>query len=185
MAGSALRRAKPPAISGCGSHGFPEDRRIGGPFQITTDWQTIRFDPPLRINREGLQVLHFVVDQELYDPNNMYDIEDTTNHFSLRRTDDVLVRPEVVLIGDNNQEVVVSPISNIRLFSGGLTIGFSTYIDHFTPSPPFPEGISTFQAMRVRSNEPFEAQYLYWRMNYHPDYHRCGGRRCRWWEKLL
>jgi len=118
MAGSALRRAKPPAISGCGSHGFPEDRRISGPFQITTDWQTIRFDPPLRINREGLQVLHFVVDQELYDPNSMYDIEDTANHFSLRRTDDVLARPEVVLIGDNGEDVTVFPMSNIGLFSG-------------------------------------------------------------------
>lgn len=173
-------------LAGCGNgYDFPEDRRIDGPFQITTDWQTIRFDRPLRINREGLQALHIVVDQELYDPNNIYDLEDKANHFNLRRTDGVLVRPEVVLIGDNGQELTVFPISNMGLYSGGLTIGFSTYIDHHTPSPPFPEGIKSFQAVRVRSNEPFEALYLRWRMNYHPDHHRCGNRRCRWWEKLL
>jgi len=168
-----------------GEPGFPEDQRIEGPFQITTEWQTIHFDRPLVINREGFQGLHFAVDSNLYDANSNYDLEDMPNQANLHRTDGVVVKPEVVLIGDNGEEVRVQARSNIFLYAGGMTVGFGPHIDNFTPPPHYPESIHAFRAVRVRGNHPFVANHLQWLMDSHPDHHRCGGRRCTWWEKFV
>ncbi|MCC5811252.1 MAG: hypothetical protein JJU06_12855 [Ectothiorhodospiraceae bacterium] len=165
--------------------GFPEDQRLEGPFEITNEWQEIEFDAPLRINREGSQGFHFEVDETRYRPNSHFDLEDRPNQANLRRTDGVLVKPEVILIGDNGERVELQAVSNIHLYAGGLTVGFRTYVDHSSPSPPFPDGITAFRAVKVRSNEPFTAEYLRWRVDNHPDHHRCGGRRCTWLDKLF
>ncbi|MBI3897374.1 MAG: hypothetical protein HY308_03650 [Gammaproteobacteria bacterium] len=164
---------------------FPEDQHVVGPFNITSEWQTITFSKPLAINREGSQSFNFVVDRDRYVPNSEYQIEDIPNQANLRRRDGVLVKPEVVLIGDNGQEVLVTAVSNTWLNVGGLTIGFSMLINPDTPSPPFPEAISAFRAVRVRSNEPFTANYLWWWVDGHPDYPRCGYRRCAWWQRIF
>ncbi|MCH8504962.1 MAG: hypothetical protein LAT50_11640 [Ectothiorhodospiraceae bacterium] len=174
------------ALSGCDTGaGFPEDQRMEGPFEITGEWQRIEFDRPLRINREGSQGFHFEVDETRYRPNRHFDVEDRPNQANLRRNDGVLVKPEVVLIGDNGERVELRAVMNIHLYAGGLTVGFAMYEDHFSPSPPFPDRITAFRAVEVRSNEPFTAEYFRWRMDNHPDHHRCGGRRCTWLDKLF
>lgn len=172
-------------LAGCQSDpGFPEDQTIDGPFHIDSEWHVIQLDAPLKVNREGLQRLHLVVDRDLYDPNNNFD-DDLPDLFNLRRSDGVLVKPEVVLIGDEGQEVSLRARANTYLYSGGVTVGLSTYKDHYSQAPPFPESIRFFRAIRIRSNEPLVAEQLQWRVDRHPDHHRCGNRRCTWWDNLF
>lgn len=173
-------------LAGCqGDPGFPEDQRIDGPFEIGLEWQTITFADPLEINEEGFQRLHIVVDSELFASNFDYENEDRSNLFNLRRNDGVLVKPEVVLIGDNDQKVRLVPTGTTSLYTGGLTVGLSMFKDYVSPAPPFPKGIQHFEAVQLRSNEPFPAEYLQWWVERHPDHHRCGNRRCTWWDNLL
>lgn len=155
-------------LLGCGAGtppGFPEDQLIHRRLEIGTAWQTIEFSRPLLLNRKGLQHLHLVVDHTLYLPNSHYNIKDLPNQSNLRRNDGVLVKPEIILIGDNNEEFAPFAVSNTHLYAGGLTIGFGTYDGHYAPAPPWPEGIRAFKAMRIRSNEPFTVHYLEWRMD--------------------
>lgn len=155
-------------LAGCNNEAdprFPENQRIDGPLEVGRDWQAIEFSPPLVVNRNGLQGLHFVVDEKLYRPNSHYDIDDYANQSNLRRNDGVLIKPEVILIGENGEEFVPMAVSNTHLYAGGLTIGFGTFGGQFSPAPVYPEGIQEFKAMRIRSNVPFTAHYLEWRMD--------------------
>jgi len=118
-------------VVACGGDvNFPEDQRVEGPFEITTDWQTVKFDVPLAVNREGLQRLHLVVDDERYTSNSEHDLSDLPNQANVRREDGVLIKPEVVLVGANGEEVPLRARANTSLYEGGLTIGFSTYDGH-------------------------------------------------------
>lgn len=174
-------------LAGCQSDpGFPEDQDIDGPFQITTEWQTIRFEQPLEINAEAIQSLNIVVDSERYDSNFDYENEDRSNVFNLRRKKDgVVVKPKAVLIGDGGQEVSLHPTGSTALYSGGVTVGMSTFDKHYSPIPPFPEEIKVFESVRIRSNVPFTAEQLRWWVSSHADHHRCGNRRCTWWDNLF
>ncbi len=159
---------------------FVEEQVIKKEFHVTTRWQTITFEKPLQINRQGLMGLHLVVDQEPYistidkDPRNLdcSDAEYQKNAFSLRRrSDGVLVRPEAVLVGDNGIEVTVRPDGHLYPYFDKhvMTMALRTFKDVDSPSPPFPEGIQFFTAMRIRSTEPFLVRYLLWLVDEHPE----------------
>gem|GEM_PF-1854173 len=173
-------------LVGCGGGAeFPENQRMPGTVEVTTDWQEITFDSPLEVNRDGVQSLHFVVDGERYTPNSSHDIEDHRNHFNLRRDDGALVKPDVVFIAGNGEKVRVRPVINLILNDGRLTTGFGTYAGQYASPPPFPDNVESFQAVRFRSNEPFTAEELRWRVDVHPELHECGGQRCPLWRRIL
>jgi hypothetical protein len=145
---------------------FPENQHIDGPFEIGTEWQTIRFAVPLKVDHSATQGLHLFVDRQLYLPNSHYDIHDTPNQSNLRRNDGVLIKPEVRLVGPSGDHVTLTAVSNIHFPNGELTIGFGTFAGQYAFPPPFPEVITEFTAVQVRSNEPFIASSLQWRIDH-------------------
>jgi hypothetical protein len=161
---------------------YPEDRIIKKSFKVTTQWQTIAFDKPLQINRKGLMGLHIAVDNQLY-ISTMYDhplnpkckkTECAVNAFCLRRIEDgALVRPEAVLIGDNNVEVSVRPAGHLYPYfdKNAITVALRAFKDGRSSPPPFPKGIKAFKAIRIRSTEPFQVRFLYWNVDRYPYYH--------------
>lgn len=155
---------------------FSEEQVIKKEFQVTTQWQTITFEKPLRINRQGLMGLHLAVNQQPYistiDIHPLNDRSNIENAYSLRRlSDGVLVKPEAVLIGDNGIEVRVRPVGHLYPYFDKyiMTVVLGTFKDANSPPPPFPEGIRGFTAMRIRSTEPFLVRYLWWCVDRHPD----------------
>ncbi len=159
---------------------FPEDQVIKKEVRVTTRWQTITFEKPLQINRQGLMGLHLAVDQEPYisttdnDPRNLdcSDAEYQKNAFSLRRrSDGVLVRPEAVLVSDNGVEVKVRPTGHLYPYFDKhvMTIALRTFKDMDSPPPDFPESIQGFTVLRIRSTAPFVIRYLWWKVDQHPE----------------
>ena len=156
---------------------FNEDQVIKKQVQVTRQWQTITFGEPLQINREGLQHLHLAIDQKPY-ISTMHDHPLNPecnkpgcekNAFSLRRLGDgALVRPEVILVGDNGDEVRIRPVGHLYpYFDKSIrTIELGTFALN-APPPPFPAGINGFKSMRIRSTEPFVARYLWWSVDRH------------------
>jgi len=124
--------------------------------------------------------LHLVVDQAPY-ISTMDDhplnpecnkSECYKNAYSLRRlSDGALVRPEVVLVGDNGVEVTIRPEGHLypSFDKHVMTVALSTFKDVNSPSPPFPEGVRSFISMRIRSTAPFLVRYLWWSVDHHPE----------------
>jgi hypothetical protein len=158
---------------------FPEDQVIKKELQVTTQWQTVTFKKPLRINRRGLMGLNLVVDFETYTSTiNDYppiDPDCSGPECAIRaaclrrRSDGVIIRPEVVLVGDNGVKALVRP-------GGHLYPNFDLHV--FTVSlyyfkdadrgAPFPKGVKEFKSMRIRGTEPFRVRYLWWRVDDFP-----------------
>lgn len=135
---------------------FPEEQIIKEQFEVTTKWQTISFEKPLKINRDGLMGFHLVVDQEPYistmdeHPLNPECNEAgcEINAFCLRRfSAGTIVRPEVVLIGDNGEEVKVQPDGHLNPYSDKsiMTIALRTFKDVNSP-PTISEGNNSLQS---------------------------------------
>lgn len=172
-------------LAACGERPrFPEDQTMPGPIEVTSEWQTLEFERPLAIHHgEGVQQLHFVVDNTIF---GVHDIDEISQDrfFSLKRFDGTAVLPEVVLIASDGAELPLMAVSNIGLYSGGMTIGFGLPHDIWSPSPPFPDNVAAIQSVRFRSDVPLVVERLMWMVRHHPDIHRCGGK-CRWWEQWL
>jgi hypothetical protein len=160
---------------------YPQDQVVKKEFEVTTRWQTITFEKPLQINRHGLMGLHLAVDQAPYistmddHPLNpeCNEPECAINVACLRRlSDGVIIRPEAVLIGDNGVEVKVRPTGHLYPYSDKsiMTIALGICEDVNAPPPPFPKGIKSITAMRIRSTEPFLVRYLYWNVDRYPFY---------------
>ncbi|MCH8497797.1 MAG: hypothetical protein LAT63_04940 [Marinobacter sp.] len=174
-------------LVGCGDasdyRGFPQDQSVEGPFAIAAPWQVIEFEQPLQINASGTHGLHLLVDGARYASNGMIDPSADAEHQTvlLRLSDNTLVRPEVILIADNGEEVALSPTSNLWPITGGVTVGFSLDAGVFEPAPSFPDTIQEFTALRIRSDETIDVHYILWRVDHHPDLYRCLGE-CPWWR---
>ncbi len=159
---------------------FPEDQVVKKEIRVTTQWQTIAFEKPLKINRQGIMGLHLVVDQEPYiSTMDTHPLNPECNTpdcyidaFCLRRlSDGAIVRPEAVLVGDGGVEVNVRPFGHLYPYCDRhvMTMALRTFKDVDSPSPPFPEGIQAFKAMRIRGTEPFVVRYLWWSVDMHPE----------------
>ena len=46
---------------------FPEDDKISGPWEVSSEGQRIQFRTPLQVSNEGLQTLYLVVDGSSYE----------------------------------------------------------------------------------------------------------------------
>jgi hypothetical protein len=159
---------------------FPEDQVVKKEIHVTTQWQTINFEAPLKINRQGLMGLHLVVDKEPYistmDIHPLNPECNTPDCFidaaCLRRlSDGAIIRPEAVLVGDNGVEVSVRPLGHLNPYfdTHVMTMALGTFKDVDSPPPDFPEGIQAFTALRIRATEPFVVRYLWWQVDRHPD----------------
>ncbi len=159
---------------------FPEEQVIKKEIQVTTQWQTITFDQPLKINRQGLMGLHLVVDKAPYistmatHPLNpeCNTPECFIDAFCLRRlSDGVLVRPEAVLVGDDGTDVNVQATGHLYPYWDPhvMTVDLRMFKDVNSFPPDFPEGIQAFTALRIRATEPFVVRYLYWNVDRHPE----------------
>lgn len=162
-------------IQGCeAQNDFPENQKIAGPIEVSSEWQVVELQKPLMINREAFQQgLHIVVDPGGFSSNSAHHDElsnDPEHFFDLRNTSNELVVPEVVMIAENGLEVRVVSRSNIQLYAGRLTVGMRMAPDEVrAPSPPFPEEVEGFSSFRIRSNVPFTAEYFWWLVEHHPD----------------
>ena len=161
-------------IQGCeAQNDYQENQKIPGPITIGPQWQVLELDEPLKINREGVQGLHIVVDPDEFSSNFNYgdDLSNDPDHyFDLRNESGELVAPEVVVVAQDGTEIELTPISNIGLYEGGLTVGMGMRAEDIRlPSPPFPEGVERLTSLRVKSNVPFTAEYLWWLVEHHPD----------------
>jgi hypothetical protein len=159
---------------------FPEEQVIKKEIRVTTQWQTITFERPLKINRQGLMGLHLVVDQAPYistmDTHPLNPECNTPECFidayCLRRlSDGAIVRPEAVLVGDNGLEVNVRSTGHLYPYCDThvMTMALRTFKDVDSPPPDFPEGIQAFTALRLRGTEPFVVRYLWWSVDRHPE----------------
>jgi hypothetical protein len=160
---------------------YPEDQVIRKEFKVTTQWQLFSFEEPLQINRRGLMGLHLAVDQALYistmdnHPLNpeCNDPECSINIACLRRlSDGVIIRPEAILIGNNGVEIKVRPSGHLYPYFDKhiMTMALRTFKEVNSPPPPFPKGINSITAMRIRSTEPFLVRYIYWNVDRYPFY---------------
>jgi hypothetical protein len=159
---------------------FPEDWVIKKEIQVTTQWQTITFEKPLKINRQGIMGLHLVVDREPYISTlDTHPLNPECNTpdcaidaACLRRlSDGAIVRPEAVLVGDNRVEVGIRPDGHLYPYcdSHVMTMALRTFKDMNPLPPDFPEGIQAFTALRIRATEPFVVRYLWWKVDQHPE----------------
>lgn len=178
-------------LAGCvDPHTWPEDQDdiVNGPLEVRTHWQAFTLEQPLQINDEGRQRLHLVLDGEQYESNDLHDPKDYVNQFNPRRVDGVLIEPDIILVGDNGNEVRVHGTGSLGVRTGRLILAFGTHhgdFEDFLSRPPaIPDDIEHFEALRIRSNEPFTIEALHWSVDRHPDLHRCG-RRCTWLERWL
>jgi hypothetical protein len=125
---------------------FPEEQVVKKEIQVTTQWQTIAFEPPLKINRQGLMGLHLVVDKEPYistmDIHPLNPECNTPDCFidaaCLRRlSDGAIIRPEAVLVGDNGVEVSVRPLGHLNPYfdTHVMTMALNTFKDVDSPPP--------------------------------------------------
>ncbi len=159
---------------------FSEDQVIKKEIQITTHWQTITLDKPLKINQQGIMGLHLVVDKAPYistmdtHPLNpeCNTPECVIDAFCLTRlSDGAIIRPEAVLVGNNGVEVSIRPNGHLYPFCDPhvMTMALGTFKDVNSPPPDFPESIQSFTALRIRANEPFIVRYLWWKVDEHPE----------------
>jgi hypothetical protein len=159
---------------------FREEQVIKKEIQVTSQWQAITFDKPLKINRQGIMGLHLVVDREPYISTlDTHPLNPECNTpdcaidaACLRRlSDGAIIRPEAILVGDNGVEVSIRPEGHLYPFFDRhvMTIALATFKNANSPPPPFPEGIQAFTALRIRATEPFVVRYLYWNVDEHPD----------------
>ncbi|MFZ1986534.1 MAG: hypothetical protein WAU91_19145 [Desulfatitalea sp.] len=159
---------------------FPEDQVIKKEIQVTTQWQTITFEKPLKINRQGLMGLHLVVDRAPYiSTMDTHPLNPECNtpdcvidaYCLLRLSDGAIVRPEAVLVGDNGVEVNVRSLGHLYPYCDThvMTMALRTFKDVDSPPPDFPESIQAFTALRIRGTEPFVVRYLWWSVDRHPE----------------
>lgn len=156
---------------------FPEDQVIKKPLQATTQWQTVTFEKPLQINLQGTMCLQLAVDVASYisplddHPLNSKcnTLECFQNSSGLRRlSDGALVRIEAVLIGDYGEQIRVQPVAYLYPYFdlSVMTVILGYAKDVNFRALPFPDGIRTITAMRIRSTEPFLVRYLWWGVLY-------------------
>lgn len=172
-----------PFAAGCsGDDRFPDDQKIEGPWKIPNDKEkVIEFNPALETSSAGLQGLYLLVDSRKYKEGQ--DTEEATETYFFPRTkgEETLLKPEVVLIAENGDEIELSPGAyNYARDESLLGVGFGPSPKKGEIATSFSDHADSYIAVRIRSNRPFSLKKLQWKMDKHPDFHTCGGH-CPWW----
>ncbi len=87
----------------------PTNQIIKGPFTITTEWQTIKFDQPLK-TLPHIQRLETLLDMDNYEP--VYNIGESEyniiGHSYLSRVDNIPIRAEIIFIDSKGDEYIAT-----------------------------------------------------------------------------
>ena len=152
-------------LLGCTGEEFPEDpnnQLVKGPFSITTEWQIIELQQPLKTSPH-VQSLDILLDMDKYEnveglPLSQYRALD----FGYKRIDDSqIVKPEVILIDQKKKEYRATfDVTGVRytklgnyLFLGYGTSGKGKY--YFSKE-------TEFIAIKIRANTEMMAEHLNW-----------------------
>ncbi|PXF31146.1 hypothetical protein WH50_11525 [Pokkaliibacter plantistimulans] len=161
-----------------------EDQGIQGPLHVDQQWQTVTFAKPLLINRKGTQDIHIGLNPEHFTDSATWHIQHTSgftigdllpderyNGNGIRRlSDGTLIEPDIRLVADNGQTIPVTMIGVQRWSNGAFSIMCGLLSGKAPDQQPlaYPEDITTFTAIQIRSDIPFDATYFLWRMDYYP-----------------
>ncbi|PXF31132.1 hypothetical protein WH50_11425 [Pokkaliibacter plantistimulans] len=165
----------------------PEDQGIMGPFHITEEWQTFKFNKPMQINRIGIQNIHIGLNSDKYSSSDYWHLYHTPGFNAgdplpkekyrgngIRdRSTGILIEPDIELLGDNNSVVTLSLAGSQYWPTGATSIICGILPADLTNLTPiyYPEKIKVFTAFRIRSNQSFDVDYFLWRMDHYPGQH--------------
>lgn len=133
--------------------GVPDDRDIAGPFEVNTEWTTITFEPPLKINKwaQTLYVAH--------NGNYHFGDLDEAMRVYLRTANGDIIKTEIEVFDDEDNRYTLE------------ARGTGHWQDDYAPAfgivengeyRSFPVGRSLTK-MRVRSNIPFRISMIQWK----------------------
>jgi hypothetical protein len=150
-------------ISACSQHGAPTNRLIKGPFEITTEWQTIELDRPLEVlpNIHNVDVL-FEPDECIYDDDIPTGGQRIIQGGFRRRADGLVIDPEVILVEQSGREFHAFYYSNGSAFTDEgtyLGLGFGANIEQGKFF--YPKG-TKIVAIRVRANTTITVAHFWW-----------------------
>ncbi|KAA8978324.1 hypothetical protein [Halospina sp. K52047b] len=161
---------------------FPEDDKISGPWEVSSEDQRIQFKTPLQVSDEGLQTLYLVVDGSSYEETTQ-SVDEFVNAppevaFSLRHKDNHQVWQPEVVIGDedgNTLEMAPTVVMNPTDDPSLIAVGFSEQVGPHTRQPPLREIMSEIHWVELQGNYPATVKALVWKVSQHPDLHHCMG----------
>ncbi|MGH1487489.1 MAG: hypothetical protein ACRBCI_14840 [Cellvibrionaceae bacterium] len=150
---------------GCSAQKVPKDpnnQLIEGPFSITTEWQTIKFDKPLKSSPhiQSLDILLDIDKYELVEGLSMSEYRVLDLSYK-RLKDSVIVKPEVVLVDQQAREyrVTFDAIGTRYTKLGDyFFLGYGTSDDERYYFPKDAE----FVSIRVRANKAMTVTHLNW-----------------------
>jgi len=147
----------------------PADQLLEGPFKLTTKWQTITLDKPLKVI-PYTQTLELMLPMDDYqgldvdEPKSRYVIE--PGRFK-RLADQKITQPEVILVTKQGQEfrTTYGAIGSTRHYKGFGTFWYLGFRTSFVMRKfYYPKG-TEFVAIKVRANTPMEIPYIGWFAN--------------------
>lgn len=141
----------------------PTDQIIEGPFAVTTEWQTIKINPPLR-TLPYVQELNLLIDHSLYTlapdvPVTEY--ANTGTGFYLKDTDTV-VTPQVIFINQHDKEfqVTFTSAGSYTTNAGAYkAMGFGLNTD--TGKYYFDKD-TEISAIKIKANVKMRVEHLQW-----------------------
>jgi len=151
-----------------------DDQEFKKFIAVTTEWQTIAFDSPLKINRKEIQCLRIGIRYEKYESaygfvaQRNWDTganESTTavGEYIVRLSDEKFILPELELIDGDGNAVRLKHSGIAGLPTDEFLMEYSMhYKSNFDPIPPYPGTSLYFKSMRIRASEPFEVVYVDW-----------------------
>ncbi len=152
-------------ITGCSAQNVPQaptNQLIKGPFQLTTDWQTISLDKPLIVLPHSHSLKLLLGEQyqpiETIKTDNFY----TMSHGYKHVTTNEAIKPEVILIDRSGKEFqAVMEAVGWRT----TTLGDYHFLGYSTNSRQgkffFPRG-TEFVAVKLKANVAVTVQHLNW-----------------------
>lgn len=147
----------------------PADQLLEGPFKLTTKWQTIALDKPLKVIPHT-QSVRFMLPIEDYEeleadmtPPSPHGFKD---RFFKRLADEKIIQIEVILITQKKQEFratrhTIGMTRTYKNFGAFSYLGFGTNKSFPVGKFYYPKG-TEFVAIKVRANTPIEIPYLEW-----------------------
>ncbi len=151
-----------------------DDEAFRQSFTVTTQWQTIHLDKPLKINRKELQGLRIGLEQEKYESAVFFiarrdweagvrDSSQSAEGQIIRLSDEKLIRPELELVSNDGKLI---RLKNTGILNGPhdtVEMEYTSYrASHWDSIPPFPDGADYFTALRIKGDEPFEVVSITW-----------------------
>ncbi|MGH1487385.1 MAG: hypothetical protein ACRBCI_14315 [Cellvibrionaceae bacterium] len=152
-------------VSACSAQdAAPTDQLIEGPFNITTEWQTIPLEKPLK-TLPHVQTLEVLLDVEQYEFIETTEVGSENSIMSgrfKRLQDNMITHPDIILVTDTGSEFqpVHRSIGLAYTKKGDLrSLGFGTNPDK--GKFYYPHDVK-FVALKVKSNVSMTINHFRW-----------------------